>query len=411
MSVLYDCPNACSAGACITKNFPGVCGDLTCTTNTAELRVKQSMNVTFGTSVWKVKLDYVSSDRSVQVIVDGVKKIIPLGETESVNNLPVQNEDATYSSNLSQRKSKLNFGENEKTCREDCGTQGPVCGNNIKEDGEQCDGQDLGGVTCTSLGFTGGNLACTSTCVFEVNQCTTTGRNRTYLAYILEKATVELYNQTGKQDIGGWKNPSWNTSAIAVLTLRAVNDEDNAIKLPSTGVVSQCAGKETDQVFIRAARPGVQTYGNNITLYWKDSNDGGKAKFCGSASEIDEKMIGLNLSNGFFYLGGYKGVISSLNNPALTPKVRFILSESLVSSFFFMTNVSSSAGAVGFEDGFSTVFGGGRAIKENIFYVGDGEIYIGDYPQDFYALRHVIYNPKFYGDMNKVKFGLDNSTG
>ncbi|HIH17543.1 MAG TPA: hypothetical protein HA282_04485 [Nanoarchaeota archaeon] len=409
--VSYNCPYACSAGACVSKNFPGVCGDLTCTTNSAELKVKQSVNVTFGASTWKVKLDYVGSDRSIQVIVDGVKKIILLGETKVVNNLPVQNADSTYSSNLSQRKAKLLFGENEKTCPEDCsgggGGGGPVCGNNIMEPGEQCDGDDLGGATCSSLGFTGGSLGCTSTCMFEVNQCISTGGNRTYTSYILEKTTTELYNQTGKQDIGGRSNPSWNTSAIPVLALRALNGEDTIYLGPSEdSFVPQCRGKFTDVIYIRAAMPGVQTYGNNITLYWKDSNDGGKAKFCGSADMSLGAIITINLQNGSRFRIGES--VTPLNNVNLVPQIKFLLGENppnFLYNFEFVTNVSSSPGAVGFEDGFSMVAGGGTATPRSIVYI-PSNTYIGDYPADFYSQGGVIYNPKLYGDRNKVKFGL-----
>jgi hypothetical protein len=38
---------------------------------------------------------------------------------------------------------------------------------------EQCDGINLGGATCASLGFPGGALACDSACFFATNQCET----------------------------------------------------------------------------------------------------------------------------------------------------------------------------------------------------------------------------------------------
>ena len=47
-----------------------------------------------------------------------------------------------------------------------------VCGNNVAEAGEQCDGSDLGGFTCNSLGFIkGGKLRCAANCVFDVSGC------------------------------------------------------------------------------------------------------------------------------------------------------------------------------------------------------------------------------------------------
>ena len=47
----------------------------------------------------------------------------------------------------------------------------PVCGNNILETGEQCDGSELNGQTCQILGFQGGILSCSAQCTFDVIQC------------------------------------------------------------------------------------------------------------------------------------------------------------------------------------------------------------------------------------------------
>jgi len=46
------------------------------------------------------------------------------------------------------------------------------CGDNIIEGIEQCDGSNLGGATCASLGFSGGVLGCDASCDFDVSQCT-----------------------------------------------------------------------------------------------------------------------------------------------------------------------------------------------------------------------------------------------
>jgi hypothetical protein len=53
------------------------------------------------------------------------------------------------------------------------GTALPVCGNGALDAvGEQCDGADFGGSTCTSLGFPGGTLGCTAGCELDVTSCT-----------------------------------------------------------------------------------------------------------------------------------------------------------------------------------------------------------------------------------------------
>ncbi len=52
---------------------------------------------------------------------------------------------------------------------------GPICGNGIKEDGEECDGEDLDGESCESMGFEDGNLSCSDDCTFDVGECTGEG--------------------------------------------------------------------------------------------------------------------------------------------------------------------------------------------------------------------------------------------
>jgi hypothetical protein len=50
----------------------------------------------------------------------------------------------------------------------------PVCGNGAIDDGEQCDGGNLGGFTCVDLGYSGGTLGCDPvTCTYDASGCTT----------------------------------------------------------------------------------------------------------------------------------------------------------------------------------------------------------------------------------------------
>ena len=48
-----------------------------------------------------------------------------------------------------------------------------VCGNGEVEDAEDCDGSVNSGVTCESLGFEGGTVACGSDCFFDTSDCST----------------------------------------------------------------------------------------------------------------------------------------------------------------------------------------------------------------------------------------------
>jgi hypothetical protein len=46
------------------------------------------------------------------------------------------------------------------------------CGNGIQEQGEDCDGDDLGGQDCLGLGWDGGVLACDGSCAYDESGCT-----------------------------------------------------------------------------------------------------------------------------------------------------------------------------------------------------------------------------------------------
>lgn len=49
------------------------------------------------------------------------------------------------------------------------------CGSGLRDVGEECDGDDLGGVSCTDLGFEGGQLARTDQCTFSTEPCNLCG--------------------------------------------------------------------------------------------------------------------------------------------------------------------------------------------------------------------------------------------
>jgi len=47
-----------------------------------------------------------------------------------------------------------------------------VCGDDVAEPPEQCDGVDLQELSCADFGFTGGTLGCTANCTFDTSGCT-----------------------------------------------------------------------------------------------------------------------------------------------------------------------------------------------------------------------------------------------
>ncbi len=72
----------------------------------------------------------------------------------------------------------LGMGEGTLVCNTNCTFDtsgcnlGSVCGNNVREDSEVCDGEDLGEETCVSQGYYEGTLGCLSDCTdFDVSAC------------------------------------------------------------------------------------------------------------------------------------------------------------------------------------------------------------------------------------------------
>jgi len=75
-------------------------------------------------------------------------------------------------------------GGGNLACATDCsfnttncvaGPDDTICGDDVAEGDEGCDGADLKGNDCSSLGYDSGDLACNSDCTFNENNCETGG--------------------------------------------------------------------------------------------------------------------------------------------------------------------------------------------------------------------------------------------
>ena len=88
-------------------------------------------------------------------------------------------EDCDGSDHGGESCDSLGLGDGELGCNDDCTHDtsqcagGGMCGNNVAEsaDGEQCDGADLNGETCESVGAGTGTLACSGQCMFDTSGC------------------------------------------------------------------------------------------------------------------------------------------------------------------------------------------------------------------------------------------------
>jgi len=130
-------------------------------------------------------------------------------------------------SNNCEREEGKPVESQQATGTKDCSVQppGPICGNNIKEENEECDGNDLAGQSCIARGFIGGSLSCNSNCTFNTLICQAAGgggysppsieqiqsRDVVINEFVSdpvdgEEEWIELYNNTEKEiDLTEWK--------------------------------------------------------------------------------------------------------------------------------------------------------------------------------------------------------------
>jgi len=77
-----------------------------------------------------------------------------------------------------------------------------VCGNDIKEPLEQCDGSDIGGKICETLGFDGGTLECLPSCQFDTFSCGSASEDFDEVVFSKSSGgTLELTNSEGTRAV------------------------------------------------------------------------------------------------------------------------------------------------------------------------------------------------------------------
>lgn len=96
-------------------------------------------------------------------------------------------------------------------------TVGLDCGNDMVEDGEECDGADLGGLGCSDIdpAFVGGTLSCGETCTFDASACMISPdaalvslnelTSESMASGVDSNDVIEIHNGGGvAADISGW---------------------------------------------------------------------------------------------------------------------------------------------------------------------------------------------------------------
>ncbi len=171
-------------------------------------------------------------------------------------------------------------------CNEVCGSEGneSVCGNNVRDTGEVCDGTDLGGYTCSSFDdFPGGTLLCNSQCDgFNSSQCT---------GYTCDNdGTQETGESCDTEDLGGFQCSDFDEFTSGILTC------SNACEF----VTDQCYGgtvydsgkcTKIQESSDTCEDDGYLSYSWTATWEWNERNNFSDPNGDGDCSDIGEEYV------------------------------------------------------------------------------------------------------------------------
>ena len=79
--------------------------------------------------------------------------------------------EESSSTEVTQGSSESSSTSSETSSSEESTTEVGSCGNGMVDGSEQCDGDDLAGADCASIGFDAGTLACNAGCVYDTFDC------------------------------------------------------------------------------------------------------------------------------------------------------------------------------------------------------------------------------------------------
>ncbi len=88
------------------------------------------------------------------------------------------------------------------------------CGDGVIDVGEQCDGTNLGGKTCSDYGFTSGSLSCTGSCTINTSGCTS-GTTCTHNGF----TNVLQYAEHSTDQYLGWMGYSADAYPVDVVSV------------------------------------------------------------------------------------------------------------------------------------------------------------------------------------------------
>jgi len=138
-----------------------------------------------------------------------------------------------------------------------------ICGNNIREAGEQCDGTDLGGGACSALGFGGGPLSCTPSCTYDVTLCTAPTQVVFTSSFPVAGGNY-TFTAPGISEVSLTVPPNSATSTLTLFTF--VNSVPTGVSSSSIPSNSSYVGDLYDLTFVSSDGNIVHTLDNPVIV-------------------------------------------------------------------------------------------------------------------------------------------------
>lgn len=147
-----------------------------------------------------------------------------------------------------------------------------TCGDGVRGLAEECDGADLGGATCETIGMTGSGLACQDNCTFDRSACTGCGNGQIELGEVCDGDNLDGQTCVSRGFLGGTLTcaadcTGYDTSACEEIT--TVCAADDVISLDRGQVVAMHVDTYSDDDTVNVScedGPGTPDHLVAITL-------------------------------------------------------------------------------------------------------------------------------------------------